>query len=142
MFARRKKYFVKKRLQMKYLFFVLLAMVVPTIVCCGALYYFIWQTVASQIAVPEAIAENLIPALYEVNTVLAIAIPVVFIIIIFFAVVISHKIAGPVYRIERELKEISAERDYTRRIKLRTKDELQEITNAINELLEKLDTEK
>jgi len=138
---RRKKYFVKKKLQVKYLLFVLLAMLLPTILCSGALYYLIWQTIAAEVAIPEAIAETLIPALHKVNTILLITLPPVFLAMLFLAVIISNKIAGPVYRLERELKKIIGG-DYTRRIHFRSKDELQEIAQGINELLEKVSPQK
>lgn len=141
MFNRRKRYFVKKRLQFKYLLFVLLAMIVPTLVCGGALYYLIWQTIAAEIALPEVIAENLVPALYKVNIILFISLPLIFLVMLLLSIVISHKIAGPVYRLERELKEIS-EGDYSRRIKFRSNDELQEIADGINKILEHISEEK
>lgn len=137
MFNRRKRYLIKKRLQFKYLLFVLLAMLIPTTVFGGALYYLVWQTVASEFAIPEILAENLIPALNKVNTLLLIFLPLVFLLMLIFSVYISHKIAGPVYRLEKELIEI-AKGDYSRRIKFRSHDELQEIADNINKLLDNL----
>lgn len=137
MFNRRRKYFIKKRLQFKYLLFVLLAMLIPTTVCGGVLYYLIWQTIAAEIAIPEMLAENLVPALNKVNIILSISLPLVFLLMLLLSIYISHKIAGPVYRLERELIEI-ANGDYSRRIKFRSNDELQEIADNINKLLENL----
>lgn len=141
MFNRRKRYFVKKKLQFKYLLFVLLAMIVPTLICGAVLYYLIWQTIAAEIAIPEALSENLIPALDKVNMMLLILLPLVFIVMLLLSIFISHRIAGPIYRLERELKEIS-KGDYSCRIKFRSNDELQEIADGINELLECLSKDK
>jgi len=135
MFGRRRRYLVKKKLQFKYLLFVLLAMLIPTIVVGAALYYLIWETIAAEIAVPEAIAAALVPALEKVNVILIISVPLVFAVILLFSVFISHRIAGPVYRLEKEMKKI-ADGDYLRRIKLRSNDELQEIAEGINSVLE------
>jgi len=137
MFNRRKRYLIKKKLQFKYLLFTLLAMFIPTVVFGGALYYLVWQTIASEFAIPEILAENLIPALNRVNMMLLISLPLVFLLMLIFSVFISHKIAGPVYRLEKELVEI-ANGDYSRRIKFRSDDELQEIADNINKLLENL----
>lgn len=142
MMQKRKKYFVKKTLQVRYLLFVLLAMTIPTIVCCGALYYFIWQSVAAEIAIPEAIAEQLIPALTKVNLVLLVAIPLVFFIMLFFSIIISHRIAGPLYRLEKELKAIALSGDYTKRITFRRRDEIREIADSVNELLASIEKNK
>lgn len=135
MFNRRKKYFVKQKLQFKYLAFVFLAMLIPTVICCGALYYLIWQTIAAEIAIPEALEEHVIPALREVNIILLVIIPLIFFIMLLIAFYISHKIAGPVYRVEKELEEI-IKGDYSRRIKLRANDELKELAEGINQLLD------
>lgn len=137
MAERRINYFIKKKLQFKYMLFVLLAMLIPTAVCGMALYYLIWQTVAAEIAVPEAIAANLIPALDKVNIILLVTLPVIFLMMLLLSIYISHKIAGPVYRVEKDLKEI-IKGDYSRRIKLRSQDELQEIAEGINLLLDKI----
>lgn len=137
MFKRRKQYFIKKRLQFKYLLFVFSAMLLPTLVCGTALYYLIWQTVAAEVAVPEAIAESLIPALEKVNMILLITLPIIFVVMLLLAIIISHRIAGPIYRLEKELAEIS-KGDYSRRIKLRSRDELQEIAEGVNSLLDVL----
>jgi signal transduction histidine kinase len=131
----RLNYFVKKNLQTKYLLFVLFAMIVPTVICGAALYYTIWQAVAKEIALPESIAESLLPALHNVNVTLLIAIPIIFTLMLILSVFTSHKIAGPIYRLEKELAEI-AKGDYSRRIKLRANDDLHEIADGINKLLD------
>lgn len=141
MAERRIRYFVKKKLQFKYMLFVLLAMLVPTALCGGLLYYLIWQTVAAEVAIPEAIAETLIPALDKVNIILFITLPIVFFFMLLASIYISHKIAGPIYRVENELKEI-LNGNYSRRIKLRSHDELQEIADAINKILDQVQSKQ
>ena len=136
---RRKRYLINRKLQFKYLLLVFLAMLVPTLVCGSAIYYLIWQTIAAEIAIPEAIVENLIPALYKVNLILLVALPIVFGVMLLISVYVSHKIAGPMYRLERELDKISSG-DYSGRITLRSKDELKEIADKINTLLDRLNS--
>lgn len=135
---RRIRYLVKRKLQFKYMLFLLFAMLIPTVICTGALYYFMWQTIAAEVALPETIALYLIPALEKVNLVLFISLPIVFFIMLLSSIYISHRIAGPLYRFENELKEI-IKGDYSRRIKLRAKDELQEIADGINQLLDRVE---
>lgn len=135
MLHRRRMYFVKKKLQFKYLLFVFFAMIVPTLICGGALYYIIWQAVAAEVGIPEAIAEVLMPALTRVNMMLLIALPLVFLVMLLLSLSISHRIAGPIYRLEKELKEI-VNGDYSRRIQFRSDDEFHEIAESINKVLD------
>jgi methyl-accepting chemotaxis protein len=50
---------------------------------------------------------------------------------------LSHRIAGPVFRLERDLEEI-AEGRFDRRITFRKKDEMRGIAEKINKLLDKV----
>jgi len=137
MLDRRTRYFIKKHFQIRYILFVFLAMLIPTGICGGALYYLMWQTIAAEIGIPEAIESQIMPALNKVDTALMFILPIVFLGMITLSVYISHKIAGPSYRLENELKEI-LKGDYSRRIKLRSHDELQEIAELVNKLLDQI----
>lgn len=53
-------------------------------------------------------------------------------------VLLSHKIAGPLYRFEQDLNEI-ANGNLTKRISVRRSDQLTEFKDALNELTESLD---
>jgi signal transduction histidine kinase len=135
MFDRRKVFFIKKKFQLHYIVFVFLAMLLTTVICVGGIYYLIWQTVAKEFAVPELIEDVLIPALGKANMVLLVALPLAFLLMLLLSVFVSHKIAGPIYRTERDLDEI-VKGDYARRIKLRDGDDLQELADGINKLLD------
>jgi len=55
--------------------------------------------------------------------------------ILFFSIYLSHRIAGPLYRIEKDLKALSGDGDLTRVFRLRKNDEMQEVAQAINVML-------
>jgi methyl-accepting chemotaxis protein len=56
----------------------------------------------------------------------------------YYIVVHSHRIAGPAYRLQRLIKEVAAGRRGFR-VRLRKKDYLKHIADAVNELIEKLE---
>lgn len=56
------------------------------------------------------------------------------------SIVFTHKIAGPIFKIERSFRQIVDEKDLSVRIFLRTDDELQELAEEVNRLLEQLRT--
>ena len=127
----------KHRIQAKYLFIVLLAMLLPTYVLGFCLYRVVFALLERQIAFPEAIASNLLPVIERVNSVLIMTLPVMTLVLLVTGLVISHRFAGPIERVESELDRILAG-DLKHRIRTRKHDDLQGIAGRINALLDKL----
>lgn len=134
---RKRRYLVKKDMQFRYMALV----AIPLITALAGLYYLMYYAVLSQILIPEGVIAMLLPAMKKVNIVVAISLPVILFIILRAALVYSNRIIGPVPRIEREIDKLLAG-DYSLRLKVRHKDELNNFVKKINMLLEKLDKEK
>jgi len=83
---------------------------------------------------PEAIDNILIPVLNKVNLIMAITIPVSIVLIWFAALGLSHRITGPLYRIEKELDERIAGTKQGP-IKLRQKDEFKLLVEKLNKVI-------
>ena len=132
---RRRSAFSKHPIQRKYLTLVLFAMLGPTILATGCIYYLIWQTVARELAIPELIAESLFPAYRHVNQIILIGLPLLFGIIVMWAIKITHRFTGPLYRIEQDLTEMIRKHDFTKPIRIRKRDEIHSLVNAINQAL-------
>lgn len=133
---RRKKQFVINQLQKKILVMVFIATSLPAFIVGVCLYYLIFNLTAEQIAIPEAIAYNLLPVAHRVNIIILTVLPITVILIIVWAYIISHRIAGPLNRLYRELDELIAGKKQGH-IHLRKKDELSELVGRINKLLDK-----
>lgn len=132
---RRRTFFVNHPTQRHYLILVAVAMFVPTIVATACLYYLIWQTVAYELAIPELIAESLLPAFHRVNQIILIVLPLLFSLIFFVSLRISHRFSGPLYRIEKDLDTMIKTGDFTKPIRLRPRDQLHSLANHINRAL-------
>ena len=130
---RRRRFLVNKRMQFKLMAFSSM----PMLLCCAALYYLIYYFVMNEMVIPEVITQMLLPALQGVNAVLIIAAPIILILLLRGILVYSNKIAGPIYRLERELDEV-AKGDFNRKIKFRKGDELKEVAEKLNRVLEKI----
>lgn len=128
-------------LQFRYLKFLFLSMAVPTLLVTACLYYLIISIVAQEIGFPEAIASALFPAMHRINILLAIGVPVVFLIILLIGLFFSHRLAGPVFRLEKELERI-AKGDTSSRIKFRKTDEFAGVAQGINKVLEHIESLK
>ena len=134
---RRKHDFSNHPIQRKYLKLIFVAMFLPTLLTATCLYYTIWQVVAQELAVPELIAQALFPALQRVNFILLLGIPVIFGAMLFFAFRLTHRLAGPIYRIEKTLAEMIRTRNFSRPIRIRKTDDLHTLVEFINQAIEK-----
>ena len=138
----RTKYLTGSQIQIKYLGFLMLSMVVPLIFVGGCLYYLIFNIMAEQIGIPEYIAQHMFPVISKVNLILLIGVPPLFILLIFWGIILSHRFAGPIERLESELKKVTEHEQYSHRIKVRRNDDMKPVVDAINGLLGKLEERK
>ena len=130
---RRRKYFVQKATQLRYMGLV----AIPLVLLLGGLYYLIYYSVLHEMLIPEAIVVTLLPAMKKVNIVAAIAIPAALFIILRLALIYSNRIVGPFSRLERDMDKIISG-DYSVRLKVRAKDEVGHFVDKINSLLDKV----
>jgi len=131
---KRRRYLVNKAVQFRYMGLV----AIPLVVLSALLYYLIYYSVFSHMMIPEAIVATLLPAMNNVNVIVAIAAPILLYLILRTALIYSNRIVGPLPRLERELdRAISG--DPSIRIKVRDHDELNRFVNKVNLLLEKLE---
>lgn len=132
----RKKWWVKHPTQAHFMIVVLAAMLVPMFIVGGGLYYIVFRLLAEQIAFPEAIAANLSPVVHQVNVWLLVTLPLFLAGIAWAAVLMTHRFAGPIERLEKELDHVRHERHHGK-IKVRHNDVLKGITERINSIIEK-----
>lgn len=133
---RRRKKLVRNSAQTKLLLLIFGSAVIPAGIAVFCLYYLIFNLLAWQIGIPEAIAYNLLPVARRVNLIILIAIPITLAVIWIIALELSHRLVGPLRRLERELDErISGQKDTP--IKLRKKDVLEPLVDRINKLISK-----
>lgn len=130
---RRRKY-LGTAFQNKILIMVLAAAIIPATIIAVCMYYLIFNMLALQMVFPETIAHNLIPVLGKVNLLIAIAVPIILVVIWIVALEVSHQAAGPIYRIDKELDERIAGTKHGP-IKLRPNDEFKLLVEKINKLI-------
>jgi len=128
---------VKSPIQRKYLRLIAVSLMLPTFVIGGCLYYLIFALLAQHIAIPEFIAYMLFPVVEKINTILVFALPALFVLLLGTGMLISHRLAGPVERLKKEM-ELIAGGNYSKRIKMRKDDDLRPIADGINQLLDKI----
>ena len=123
----RTKYLTGSRIQWRYLGLLMISMVVPLVFAVGCLYYLVFKIMAEQLGIPEYIALNLFPVIHKINMILLIGMPPLFLIVILWGIMLSHRFAGPIERLQRELKRIAHHRDYKIRLHVRQGDDIKPI---------------
>jgi methyl-accepting chemotaxis protein len=98
------------------------------------IYHTSWSRISDT---PDLTIDKLGDIFDQVNHLLMRWIIVFLVVIAILSVFVSHKIAGPVYRLERSAR-VLASGDLTCKVKLRHGDELRELENAFNSMSESL----
>ncbi len=134
---RRKKinFSVKRQMQMR-LFFRVVSIAAAGIGLMAVIFYFYsYREISGSYRQFHIQAQNFLDYLLPA-VILSLSAAVVFAaaITVFF----PHKIAGPLYRIEKDLKEKVSKGDFTVRFAIRKGDEVSELPETVNLLLEKL----
>lgn len=132
---RRKHYFVKKDFQFRFILKFCLIVLMGVIVSTGLLFLFSQGTLTSSFQQSrltiKTTALAILPAAIYTNLITLGVITLATIVVTLF---ISHKIAGPIFRFEKELKEIG-EGDLTKDIRLRKKDQITDMAVSLNKMI-------
>ncbi|MFH1791205.1 MAG: hypothetical protein ABH885_04395 [Candidatus Omnitrophota bacterium] len=131
----------KTSIQFRYLLLIGIAMVVPSVIVGAFIYYFIFTLAAERIGVPEAIAVNLLPVVHQINIMLLIGLLPLFVILLIWGLVLSHRFCGPLVRIGKDLDKI-LEGDYSVKFRVRKNDDLKNIVDKLNRIMELLRAKK
>lgn len=134
----RKKFITGEPVQAKYLYLLMVSMLVPVIFVCGCLYFLIFNVMARQIGIPEYVAYGLMPVIREINLILLVGFPPLAILLFVWGVMLSHRFAGPLERLKRDMDTISREGDYKMRLKVRKHDDIKPLADAINKVLDRV----
>jgi len=131
---RRRHYFVKKGFQLGFILKFCLLVLLGVVISTGLLLLFSQDTLTSSFQQSRLVIRNtalaILPAAVLTNL---ITLGLISLATIFVTLFISHKLAGPLFRFEKELKQI-CEGDLTRDIKLRKKDQITDMAEGLNKM--------
>ncbi len=135
---RRRNYFIKKGFQARFILRFILVIFLGIIVSSGIVYYLTSKRIEeayyrSHIKIAST-GEIVYPILIAANIA---TVSIIIVITIIITLLISHKIAGPLYRIEKSIHELG-EGNLSFKIYLRAKDELITLAEIFNNMIAKL----
>jgi len=137
---RRRRYLVSKKFQLRFAGMIILFMFLVALFSSLIIYYQIWMLLGEKLAnvYPQGrLAGILRTANFNLFLRLLLVTPFVFAL----AIVLSHRIAGPIYRIQKTLDDVLSG-DYSKRLYLRKTDELKDVAESINKMIEILEKKK
>ena len=124
-----RNYLIKKRMQLGLTFRFLFLIILFTLFIAFEVYIIIWPVVTGYIS-----ADLLSIVKYQILFRFFIFIVPVVIVIGIMSIIFSHRIAGPIFNIEKKLNKLIEEKDVDL-IRLRKGDELKELAEMINKLI-------
>ena len=131
----RKVYLINPNFQLRVTSYFILLAVINILVCYSCVYYFfdIFQSKGVEIGLPKnhVFFMFIEDQMMQMNSVFLVMAILTGVILLFAGILISHRIAGPMYRLNQDLKSM-AESKELRTLKFRKKDFFQEIPESFN----------
>lgn len=132
----RRQFLIQRNLQFKYMLMVLFTISIVTAIIVGTVYITHRTLISEQFAGISAAAA--LPAVFQkINLLLMFELPIALLIAAWASIVVSHRVAGPVYRLEKIATKIS-QGDLTSYLRLRKNDELKDLGSAFNSVIENM----
>ncbi len=133
---KRKQYLVAKKFQLKYVGLILLLMFLTAALCSYVVYYTSMLMMGAKLAnvYPQG---RLLYIVKAVNFRILLSVILVTPLVGVMGIFLSHRIAGPIYRMEKFLRNM-ADGDFSSRLVLRQNDELKNLADGINYLSDSL----
>jgi len=133
---KRTKYLVSTKLQLRYVGIILLLMLATALMCSYVIYYTVMILMGEKLSnvYPQG---RLIAIINTVNIRILFSMLLITPVVVVIGIFLSHKIAGPIYRIEKFLGDMAAG-NFASRIVLRKGDELTSVADKINVLNDSL----
>ena len=135
---RRRKYFIKRNFQLKFVMEFCAVVLGGVIISTALLFFFSQGTLTSSFSHSRLVIRNtgaaILPAVIYTNL---IVLGLISIAAMLVTLLVSHKIAGPLFRLEKELQDIGAGNLRTK-MSLRKKDQMEEVADGLNRMVQSL----
>ena len=138
---RRRNYFIDKKFQSIFILKFCMLVIIGTVISGAIIYALSMSTVTTTFEnsrlMIKSTADYMLPAVLLSGAIVVILTGLATIMVTLFT---SHRISGPLYRVEKDLEEI-ASGNLTKKFNLRQTDELKKLAENLNNTVEALRTE-
>ncbi|MBO7238371.1 MAG: HAMP domain-containing protein [Elusimicrobiaceae bacterium] len=133
---KRRTIFVKKNLQLRYMLLIILSVLSGLLIIAYELTFTLNEAFDKYPVLLQPLYDQFPSMAY--SFIYKLIIYVVFVVLI--SAILSHKMAGPVYRFEQTCKAI-AKGDFSQRVHLRKGDQLTELQEEFNKMMDRVEAE-
>lgn len=133
---KRRTIFIKKSLQVRYMLMIIFSVLIGLGIMAFELTVTLDEIFDRYPVLVQPLYDNLLP----IMTSFAYKISLYVLCVVVISALVSHKMAGPVYRFEQVCKAI-AKGDYSQRIHLRQGDQLTELQDEFNKMMDKVEAD-
>jgi len=131
---KRRQYFVQKDFQSKFILKFCMVLLTGIIISIGLLFLFSKNTLTSSFEQSRLVIKNtasaILPSVFLSHLIALVLITLLTIVV---TLLVSHKLAGPLFRFQKELKEIG-DGDLSKVVKIRKKDQVKAIADSLNQM--------
>lgn len=133
-FCKRRQYIVDKKFQFKYLFYILAMMVSTVLIVSFTIFFVIWEKIIKEFFyIPDA-AKRLSDIFITTSEILIFPIVILLVIFSIIAILFSHKIAGPIYRVKKIAEELK-NGNLNINVRFRKGDEFHDLADVLNKMI-------
>jgi methyl-accepting chemotaxis protein len=133
-YIKRRQYFVQKDFQSKFILKFCMVLLIGIIISIGLLFLLSKNTLTSSFEHSRLVIKNtasaILPSVFLSHLIAFVLITLLTIVI---TLLVSHKLAGPLFRFQKELKEI-ASGDLSNVVKMRKDDQVKVIADSLNQM--------
>lgn len=133
---KRRTIFIKKKLQLRYMALILLSVLSGLLIIAYELTFTLNEVFDRYPVLLQPLYDHFPSLAY--SFIYKLLIYLIFVVLI--SAVLSHKMAGPVYRFEQTCKDI-AKGDFSKRVHLRKGDQLTELQDEFNKMMDRVEEE-
>lgn len=133
---KRRTIFIKKNLQFRYMLLIIFSVLTGLAIMAFELTFTLDEIFDKYPVLIQPLYDNFLPIVW--GFVYKILIYILFVILL--SAILSHKMAGPVYRFEQTCKAI-ADGDFSQRVHLRQGDQLTELQHDFNTMMDRVEDE-
>ena len=133
---KRRRIFIKKNLQIRYMMLIILSVLCGLAIMTFELTATLDELFDKYPVLMQPLYDQFIPLAAS----FAYKIAIYLLLVIIISAILSHKMAGPVYRIEQTCKEI-AKGDFSQRVRLRQGDQFTELQDEFNKMMDRVEAE-
>lgn len=131
---KRRTIFIKKSLQIRYMLMIVFSVLIGLGIMAFELTVTLDEIFDRYPVLMQPMYDNLLP----IMTTFAYKLSLYVLCVIVISALVSHKMAGPIYRFEQVCKAIT-KGDYSQRVHLRQGDQLMELQDIFNQMMDKIE---